>query len=76
VENLKRTASNGYIEAQYHGMVTLDDVESYVLGPSDAGWLDKPMLRELNEKWGIKIGVVEDTHSGPVFRWLTKEELR
>jgi hypothetical protein len=63
------------VELQMHGGVTLDDVESFVIGPSDYNeqGIDKFVAKALNER-GIKVGLVEDTRQGKKFRWLTEED--
>ena len=79
VESLLETGGRSYIEAQYHGGMTLDDVESFVIGPHDyrRNGIDKSLVKALNER-GIKVGVVEydARKGGNAFRWLTKEDLK
>lgn len=76
VANLCSESGAGYVELQLHGGITLDDVESFVIGPNeyDRRGLDKKLIKALNER-DIKVGLVERARNGrKTFRWLKPED--
>lgn len=60
---------NRYIELQYHGQLTIDDVESVVLYKDPSKILSKDLIKRLNEK-GIELWYHTDGAFSPVKRYV------
>lgn len=76
MDGLTHGSRCGYVEAQYHGGVTLDDVEAFIIGPRDhrRNGIDKTLVGALNER-GIRVGLTYFNDDGDLnFRWLTEED--
>lgn len=75
IAKLVGEAQCNYLEAQLHGGVTIDDVESFIIGPKDfkRSGINKKVCEALDKK-GIKIGLLEETGGRDkyVFRWLER----
>lgn len=64
---------NRYIELQYHGQLTIDDVESVVLYKDPSKILSKDLIKRLNEK-GIELWYHTDGAFSPVKRYVVNTQ--